>query len=222
MKEFSKPLTQGNLMIKQGRLYTKNLVPGITVYDELLINKNGIEYREWNPKRSKLGAGIKKGIKNPVNEKTNVLYLGAASGTTVSHVSDLSPEGRIYAVEFAPEPMKKLVMLSKKRQNIIPIFADANNPNEYEGLVEGKADVVFQDIAQRNQVEIFTINCKEFLKKNGIGMLALKARSIDVTKNPINVFKKVELDLEKNFKIIDFAKLEPFEKDHKLYVVQMK
>lgn len=49
-----------------------------------------IEYRVWNPFRSKLAAAILGGIDEvhmPPGSK--VLYLGAASGTTVSHVSDV-------------------------------------------------------------------------------------------------------------------------------------
>ena len=38
-----------------------------------------------------------------------MLYLGAASGTTVSHVSDVvGPEGMVYAVEFSHRPGRDL------------------------------------------------------------------------------------------------------------------
>jgi fibrillarin-like pre-rRNA processing protein len=204
----------------KGRLYTKNLVPGENVYGEKLKKIKGQEYREWDAKRSKLGAGLKKGVKNYFKRDSIVLYLGAATGTTVSHVSDLIPEGRIYAVEFAPEPMKYLVMLAKKRQNIIPLFNDANKPGDYE-FIE-KADIIFQDVAQRTQVEIFTKNCRAWLKKKGIGLLVIKARSINVTRKPSQVFKQVENELRKNFIILDHKRLEPFEKDHKIYVLKMK
>jgi len=207
-------------MIRQrGRLYTKNLVPGQSVYDERLMKKGKIEYREWDARRSKLGAGIKKGLKNPIDKNTKILYLGASSGTTVSHVSDMAFNGRVYAVEFAPEPMKSLVMLAKKRQNIIPIFADANHPENYP--IE-KVDVVFQDVAQKNQVGIFEKNCKAYLKKNGTGLLVIKARSIDVTKRPSIVFKQVEKELKQKFRLLKSKRLEPFEKDHKIYVLKMK
>ncbi|HLE06176.1 MAG TPA: fibrillarin-like rRNA/tRNA 2'-O-methyltransferase [Candidatus Nanoarchaeia archaeon] len=204
----------------KGRMYTRNLVPGVSVYEEKLVKQGKDEYREWTPKRSKLGAGLKKGIKNPINENTSVLYLGAASGTTVSHVSDMAPKGVIYAVEFAPEPIKSLIMLAKKRKNIIPIFADANHPEVYE--FASKSDVVFQDIAQKNQAEIFTKNCLAYLKKDGVGVLAIKSRSIDVTKHPEVVFKQVEKELYKTFKILDMKRLEPFERDHKIYIVKFK
>ncbi len=207
------------ILTVKGRMYTPNLISGINVYGERLINVRGVEYREWEPKRSKLGAGIKKGVKNPLKESSNVLYLGAASGTTVSHVSDLVINGRVFAVEFAPEPMKSLVLLAKKRHNIIPIFADANKPEEYSDLVN-KCDIVFQDIAQRNQVDIFVKNCKLYLKRDGVGILVIKSRSIDVTKKPWIIFKEVDKELKHYFKIIKSTRLEPYEKDHKFYVLK--
>ena len=48
------------------------------------------EYRVWNPFRSKLAAAILGGVdKIHMKPGAKVLYLGAASGTTVSHVSDI-------------------------------------------------------------------------------------------------------------------------------------
>jgi len=207
-------------MIKQrGRYYTKNLVPGISVYGERLIKINGKEYREWDIRRSKLGAGIKKGLRNPIKENSKILYLGASTGTTVSHVSDIAFKGRVYAIEFAPEPIKHLIMLAMKRPNIIPILEDANHPERYPTEM---VDVVFQDVAQRNQVEIFIKNCKAYLKKNGLGILVIKSRSIDVTKNPSIIFKRVDKEINKHFKVIKSTRLEPFEKDHKIYLVKPK
>jgi len=208
-----------NLIMMRKRLYTRNLVPGKSVYNERLERRDGVEYREWEADRSKLGAGIMKGIKNPINTDSKVLYLGAASGTTVSHVSDLASDGRVYAVEFAPEPMKQLIMLAKDRRNIIPYFADANHPEEYK--VE-RVDVIFQDIAQRNQVEIFTKNCAAYLKGSGLGLLVIKSRSIDVTRKPFDVFKEVERELKNKFRIISKTRLEPYEHDHMLFVLKKK
>jgi len=207
------------ILKRKGRLYTKNLVPRVNVYGERLVRIGKDEYREWDPRRSKLGAGFRKGVNNPLKESSKVLYLGASSGTTVSHVSDLCIGGRVYAVEFAPEPMKHLVMLAMKRQNIIPLFANAIHPEEYP--IE-KVDLVFQDVAQKNQVQIFTDNCKAYLKKNGVGILVIKSRSIDVTKNPAMIFRQVEKQLKDKYTILKSTRLEPFEKDHKLYVLAMK
>ena len=210
-----------NLIKQKRRLFTKNLTPGVSVYGERLIRIKGKEYREWVAKKSKLGAALMKGVASPFKEESFVLYLGAATGTTVSHISDLVPRGRVYAIEFAPEPMKKLILLAKKRKNIIPIFADANKPESYKHILS-KCDIVFQDVAQKNQVEIFIKNCKNYLKRNGTGMLAIKSRSIDVTANPSKVFREVEKKLSPLFKIEKSTRLEPYEKDHKFYVLKWK
>ncbi len=70
------------------KLYTKNLIPGKRVYGERLITYKNIEYREWDPYRSKLAALL---LENPKIDflKSNLkcLYLGASSGTTISHLS---------------------------------------------------------------------------------------------------------------------------------------
>jgi len=204
------------------RLYTVNLKPGLKVYDEFLVQQDGVEYREWNPKRSKLGAAITKGLRQvPLKQDSTVLYLGAASGTTVSHVSDICKNGRVYAVEFSSTPIRDLVFLSEDRVNIIPIFADANQPEEYAGMLE-PVDIVYQDVAQKNQSEILIKNCKTFLKKDGYAMIAVKSRSIDVTKNPMIIFNQVEKELSKQFTIIDRRRLEPFEHDHMFYLLKMK
>lgn len=57
----------------------------------------------WNPFRSKLAASILAGVDNiHVKPGCKLLYLGAASGTSVSHCSDIvGPEGAVYAVEFS-------------------------------------------------------------------------------------------------------------------------
>ena len=149
---------------KRKQLYTINLAPGQNVYGEKLVKENELEYREWDAFKSKLASCILKGSLNIGIRKTNVvLYLGSASGTTISHVSDIvGSEGFIFAVDIAPRVMRDLVFLCYKRKNIAPILADANNPLGYMQNV-CKADVLFQDIAQRNQAEIFLKNVNLFI-----------------------------------------------------------
>ncbi|MEA3429859.1 MAG: fibrillarin-like rRNA/tRNA 2'-O-methyltransferase [Nanoarchaeota archaeon] len=203
-------------------IYTRNLVPGRTVYGERLVKIKGIEYREWNPQRSKLGAAIMKSIPTTgIKEDSIILYLGAASGTTVSHVSDIAKNGFIFALDFAPRVVRDLVFISEERKNIAPILGDANHPETYEHRVT-KVDMIFQDIAQKNQTEIFMKNVNRFLNKDGIAIYAVKARSIDVTKKPRIVFNTVKRELEKEMKILDFKTLEPFEKDHCVFVCQKR
>ena len=157
MKEiFSAVFMEGN------RLYTKNLVPGEKVYGEKLVN----DKREWVAERSKLAAAIIKGLKDmPIKKKSRILYLGASTGTTVSHVSDiLGNDGIVYAVEFAERVFHNLIDLVKTRKNIVPIHADARKPEGYPWVEE--CDAVYCDIADPQESEIAIRNAKEFLKKD--------------------------------------------------------
>ncbi len=207
----------------RGGIYTRNLAPGKTVYDERIIKDKNLELREWNPKKSKLGAGLMKGISQiGIMPGKSVLYLGCSTGTTCSHVSDiLGKEGFLFGIDLAPRVMREFVFLCEDRPNIAPIMADANHPEVYEDLVP-EVDVVFQDIAQREQVKIFLKNCDKFLKKGGFGLLAVKARSIDVTEKPKKLFNKVRGELEKAVTVVDYRELSPYEKDHCLYVIKKK
>lgn len=166
---------------------TKNLVPGESVYGEKRINievwtpllltplvltcllactglqaeggltEGKIEYRVWNPFRSKLAAAILGGVENiHIQPGSKVLYLGAASGTTVSHVADIvgpvsghmtwshacgdymcAQEGLVYAVEFSHRSGRDLINVAKKRTNIIPVIEDARHPHKYRMLLGG-------------------------------------------------------------------------------------
>ena len=206
--------------LKDGNIATKNLTPGISVYGEELINEDE-EYRIWNPRRSKLAAALLNGLKNlNLLDTSKVLYLGASTGTTVSHISDIVTNGRIYAVEFSPTTAKKLVRLSNQRPNIAPILGDATKPKEYLNIVE-KTDLVYCDVAQPTQSELFMKNMNLFAKENSMGILMIKARSIDVVQKPKKIFKQEEKKLkEKGFKIIEKVKLEPYEKDHLAFLVE--
>ncbi|WP_456320922.1 fibrillarin-like rRNA/tRNA 2'-O-methyltransferase [Palaeococcus sp. (in: euryarchaeotes)] len=203
------------------RIATKNLVPGQKVYGERVINWNKEEYRIWNPRRSKLGAAILKGLKNfPIKPGKSILYLGIASGTTASHVSDIVGwDGMIFGVEFSPRVLRELVPLVYERKNIIPILGDATKPEEYRALVS-KVDVIFEDVAQPTQAKILVDNAKAYLKSGGYGMISIKSRSIDVTKPPEQVFNEVEKELGEYFEIVERISLEPYEKDHALIVVR--
>ncbi len=194
------------------RIFTENLIPGKKVYNERLLRKGNKEYRSWNPYRSKMAAAILKGLKKfPINRKSNILYLGVASGTTASHFSDIVREGMIYGIEVAFRPMKNFIKLCQERKNMLPILADANKPERYEAIVES-VDVLYQDIAQKNQVEIFIKNMERFEPKHGIIMV--KARSIDISMKPNQVFEKVKQEIKKHYEIEEAIKLAPYAKDH--------
>jgi len=198
------------------RLATRNLVPGKRVYGEHLYRFEGVEYREWNAYRSKLAAALIKNLKElPVKPGQKILYLGAGSGTTVSHISDIvGLKGRIYAVEFAPRVMRELVVVADDRPNIIPILGDARLPKKYRAIVE-MVDGIYADVAQPEQAGLVADNADMFLKDGGWLLLAIKARSIDVTAEPSEVYKR-EIDTLKSrgFEIVDVVHLEPFDRDH--------
>jgi len=206
-------------------LLTRNLVPGDTVYNEKKITVDGengekIEYRVWNPFRSKLGAAILGGVDQiHIKPGAKVLYLGAASGTTVSHVSDIvGPEGLVYAVEFSHRSGRDLINVAKKRTNIIPIIEDARHPHKYRMLV-GMVDVVFADVAQPDQARIVALNSHNFLKNNGHFVISIKASCIDSTAAPEAVFaaEVKKLQAEK-LKPKEQLTLEPYERDHAVVV----
>lgn len=97
-----------------------------------------------------------------------MLYLGAAAGTTVSHVADIvGPSGCVYAVEFAHRPGRDLINMAKSRTNVIPIIEDARHPLKYRMLV-GMVDTVFADVAQPDQVRYEIHTCVPVDSENGI------------------------------------------------------
>ena len=209
----------------KSKLWTKNLVPGQRVYGERIIKIEGMEYREWNPFRSKLAAAIVKNLKKvPIKEGGNVLYLGIAEGTTASHISDIiGKKGIILGIDISETCLAKLLQICEKRKNIIPLLADANRPESYAGYAKQiKPDIIYQDVAQKNQAEILIKNAKRSLKKGSYAMLALKAPSISSTKRPSKVFRKQEGLLQKEFEIIENVPLNPFEKKHRFYVLRKK
>ncbi|MGC9132900.1 MAG: fibrillarin-like rRNA/tRNA 2'-O-methyltransferase [Nanopusillaceae archaeon] len=209
---------------EKGRLYTKNLVPGKRVYEERLVKYNGEEYREWISDRSKLAAAIKKNIGEvPINEGDKILYLGIAAGTTASHVSDIIGEkGIIYGIDVAPRILRELVPILYDRKNMVGILVDADKPESYLHIVT-KVDVLYQDVAQPHQVKIFIKNIDYYLKNNGYAFLAVKARSIDVSKEPKVIFNEVRKELEDyRLKILKEVRLDPYHKDHAMFLVRNK
>ncbi|XP_015888510.1 rRNA 2'-O-methyltransferase fibrillarin 2 [Ziziphus jujuba] len=206
---------------KEDALVTKNLVPGEAVYNEKRIsvqNEDGtkVEYRVWNPFRSKLAAAILGGVDEIwIKPGARVLYLGAASGTTVSHVSDIvGPTGVVYAVEFSHRSGRDLVNMAKKRTNVIPIIEDARHPSKYRMLVS-MVDVIFSDVAQPDQARILALNASYFLKAGGHFVISIKANCIDSTVPAEAVFQQEVKKLQaEQFKPSEQVTLEPFERDH--------
>lgn len=198
---------------------TLNLTPRQQFYGEELVEYSGDEYRLWNPFRSKISAGILRQIKEmPISPGTSLLYLGVATGTTCSHLSDMIGEhGMIYGVDFAPTPMRDFIEnLAKYRRNVSPILADARNPSSYRVFMP-KVDVIYSDVAQPNQAQILADNSDLLLRKGGWGLIAIKSQSIDVTESPHAIYQReTEFLKHRNFTIIEQVSLDPYEKDHAL------
>lgn len=208
---------------KQDTLATKSLVPGVSVYGEKRVSgtlpnaEESREFRSWNPYRSKLASAIYGGVeKIYMAPGSSVLYLGAASGTTVSHVSDLvGPEGTVYAVEFSLRSGRDLSEMCKRRSNIVPILEDARHPWKYRMLIPRLVDCIFMDVAQPDQSRIMALNALHYLKEGGGFVISIKANCIDSTAAAAAVFaSEVQKLKEGGLKPKEQVTLEPFERDH--------
>ena len=206
------------------KLATVNMTPGYRVYGEELVRIKDSEYRLWDLWRSKPAAAIKRGLKEfPVRKGMKILYLGIASGTTSSHFSDIvGPEGLIYGVDISERVLRELVAHAELRGNIIPILGDARKPEEYGNIIVENVDLIYEDVASPDQVQILIRNAQKFLKPQGFAMIAIKSQSIDVTKDPRAVYKECLEELKKHFEILGKVELDPYEKDHMLVVMKSK
>ena len=239
-KKFSKPKTtvqphpfDGVYIIKttEDVLATKNMVPGESVYGEKRVTieentqmptgtgdvENKVEYRVWNAFRSKLGAAIVNGIRNIyIKPGAKVLYLGAANGTTISHVSDIvGDKGIVYGVEISERSGRDLINMAKKRPNLVPIIDDARKPQNYRFLIPTLVDVIFADVAQPDQARIIAINAEHFLKNKGGFVFSIKANCVDSVAKPEDVFDN-QIQVLKSYKLVAKEKvsLEPYERGH--------
>jgi len=214
---------------KEESLATLNSVPGESVYGEKRVSVGeGVEkkeYRIWNPFRSKIAAALHRGVEDVhIKPGCKVLYLGAASGTTISHVSDVvGPTGVVYGVEMSHRPGRELIGMAKKRTNVIPIIEDARYPQKYRMLV-GMCDVLFADVAQPNQAQIVAQNANYFLKNDGHFIISIKANCIDstaptevVVQSEISKLKADKLRIQQLLKTLD-----PYERHHALVIGQFR
>ncbi len=203
---------------------TRNLVPGARTYGEDLVRIEGSEYRAWDPFRSKLAGAIIKGLpEDIIREGDKVLYLGTSTGTTPSHVSDIvGAKGVVIGVESSMRVGREFVeKVARVRKNVIPFIADARSAEKFGAL--GRVDVVYCDIAQPDQTEIAIANCRSNLRRGGRLLLVVKARSIDVVKNPRDVFRAEVAKLQKDgFTVEKVVELSPFDKDHAMISARME
>jgi fibrillarin-like pre-rRNA processing protein len=200
-----------------GRLATRSFAPGSRVYGEKLVREGGAEYRLWDLHRSKLAAAIHKGLHEmPIAPGSVVLYLGASTGTTPSHVSDIVGKGgAVYCVEFAQRSMRELLAVCERRENMLPIMGDARQPSEYAEMLGGsKVDVIYQDVAQPDQDGIFLKNARMFLKRGGWGMICIKSQSIDIARAPRKVFEEFVARVGSEIEVSDQIDLAPYDLEH--------
>lgn len=207
---------------QKNRLATQNKVPGVSVYGERLIRSGNDEYRLWDPYRSKYAAAFLSGMKNlPQLKNQRILYLGVSTGTTPSHFSDILDDGILYGIEFSPKVMRKFYRLAEQRPNLLPILADARRPEEYSSFVL-EVDIIYQDVAQPDQALIFGRNAEEYLKSGGLGIIALKSQSIDVSLEPEEVFSSQKNELVEKFglQIVEDTRIDAYEKKHAVIIVK--
>ena len=206
-------------------LATRNMTPGQTFYSEHLIHTDGTEYRTWIPHRSKLAAAVLKGIKLvPLSPGDKVLYLGVASGTTCSHISDIvGADGHIWGVDFSPRPMRDLIEnLARHRENVSPILGDARSPESYSAIVP-MVDLIYADVAQPDQASILVKNSLMYLKPGGWALIAVKSRSVDVSRPPRSVYEEQMEVLEHGgFEVVEMLELDPYEKDHAMVAARFR
>ena len=165
MREIQVP----NFYEDKGNLFSQSR-DGNSIYGEQVTSRGGKYYRIFSPLRSKLSSSMKLGLRPDIRKGDHMLYLGAGAGTTASHLADSLSTGSIFAVEFAPVPFIKLASLSGIKENIFPILSDAQKPETY-GVFVDRVDIIYQDVSQPNQIDIFAKNMDYFGSQRGILML---------------------------------------------------
>ena len=206
-------------------LATLNLIPSSSVYGERLYLINQQEFRLWNPYHSKRAAAVLRQLGYfPFRSSQRILYLGAATGTTVSHISDIiGVEGGIYAIEFSPRPLRELISkVAMHRTNVYPILADARNPSNYQSMLEA-VDCIYCDIAQPQQAKILSDNARYFLKPGNYALLAIKGRSIRSTGKLPQIFQnEIKYLRAHDFSIEQTIDLEPYHSAHLMVVARYR
>lgn len=209
-------------IFREGRdLFTVNRTPGIRVYGETLRMARGVEYRQWDPFRSKLAALLLRGAPEDLGKGVrSALYLGGAHGTTVSHLSDVWPDAPIYVVEKSPTAFAPLLALARRRTNLLPLLADAQLPERYQADV-GLVDFLYQDVAQRNQAAIFVENARACLATAGQSILMLKVRSVTQQRPTATVVREARGTLVRaGFEVLAETPLAPFSREHVAFVLR--
>ena len=229
-----KPIQLAWVIRKEGRtLWTRNAVKGISVRDERRKKDSRIEWRHWEPQKSKVAACLLKTKLDPSELIPEVgstcLYLGASSGTTVSHIHDHvcgsgnHHNGQIVSVEISPRMMRDLSKLSELRPGLIPVLGDARKPTVISPYLRDKVDWIHQDISVAEQTKSFLNISEIFLKPKGIGLLSLKAASERwMEGGDDSRFKEAEkmINLSESVTLLENIDISHFESQHRIFVVK--
>lgn len=200
----------------RSELFTEAAGPPPAVYGERWVHDGRRSFRSFEPGRSKLSAGLVREWSGPVPRVgESWLYLGAATGTTASHVADLvGPEGRVYAVERSPRPFARLLSLAERWPNLLPILGDAREVRELSALV-APVHGVYADIAQPDQVAIVRANAELFLEgREAAVVLALKTASMGRERDPAGHLAAAEHELASAVELVPSVRLDPFHRGH--------
>lgn len=173
---------------REGRsLWTRNAVRGVSVRGERRKTDARIEWRAWDPSRSKVAAALLRTANDPSHllpeTGSTCLYLGASFGSTVSHIHDQvcgagnHHSGQVVAVEIAPRAMRDLSELARHRPGLVPVLGDARQPQTVAPYIRSKADWMHQDLSIADQAKTFVRMAGVFLSPGGTGLLSLKAAS---------------------------------------------
>ena len=210
----------------EGRsLWSRNAVKGVSLRGERLKREGRKEWRQWNPRASKLGAGLLKASESGLLPKpgTTCLYLGSGHGTTISHLHDhlcASKNhlgGTIVAVDISSRCIRDVIRLSKTRPGILPVLADCRHSEHISPFLSAKVPWLFQDVSQAGQVEMFINSCQQFLADDGTGILSLKSAS---ERDTIGAFEHAERRLlDAGFRMIERIDLAGWEDQHVLFHV---
>ncbi|HEV2316775.1 MAG TPA: fibrillarin-like rRNA/tRNA 2'-O-methyltransferase [Thermoplasmata archaeon] len=195
--------------------WTASAAADAPVYGERVLHRGREIYRSFEPGRSKLAAAIAKGWKGPFPGPGEFwLYLGAAGGTTASHVADLvGPGGGVFAIEKSVRPFVRLLRVAERYPNLYPVLGDVRRWEEYDGLV-APVDGLYADLAAPDQVRLVEENARAFLRPRGRLLLALKTASMGRERSPEEHRLEAFGRLGRSFELRAGVNLEPFHKRH--------
>ena len=229
-----KPVSLGWGVRREGRtLWSRNSTRGKSVGGERRKRDGKIEWRRWDPFRSKVAAALlltsQKASELLPSPGDTCLYLGASSGTTVSHIHDMvcgsnnHHNGQIIAVEISPRMMRDLSSLAEDRSGLIPILNDAREARSYAPVMREKAHWIHQDLSIADQAENFISIATSTLKNGGIGLLSLKAASErQFEGDDQRRFSRAEKLIEESeLELIEMIDISQYQEQHMVFFVRL-